>query len=198
MYCEQLKVILSLQKELRPYLNEEWQESVVQPTKGKAFETLARYRYYDNVIEIKEPSGKKVFALGLEYTEYIKIGSGHFKVFRYEDKQGIARIGLFELFAEGSLSLLAKYEKQITDAVNNGYRNTQASVEPKRQFFIYDQLKDSMIRLKNFGKKSLLPVFGKHAKNMESAVKKNKWSFKKKADLIQIIEYYNSTYSTAK
>lgn len=178
-----------------PYLNEEWQEAEIETTDNQNVTMKARYRYYDGIMEIKKKYDEKTYTLGKKNTKSITIGEQQFIPLTYTTEKGVARADFLELLADGQLRLLIRYDKVITSASSNGYVDTPEEMKAKRKYFIYDQSQEKMIALSKLGKKSILPLFGKHSKNMESYAKKNKLSFKKTDGLSKIIGYYNDTYA---
>jgi hypothetical protein len=179
-----------------PYLNKEWQESVIITTNDKKLEVKARYRYYDSVVEIKNKDDEDIYDLGMRYTKSIDIGNQNFIVLNYTSKEGTLKNGFFELLADGPLHLLVQYDKVITEAINNGYQNIPAKIKVRQSFFVYNQDKKEMTALKRFNKKSILPLFGNYSKKVADYAKKNKLSFKKPAGLAEIFKYYNSNSSS--
>lgn len=175
-----------------PYLNEEWQKAVVETTNDETIETTARYRYYDNTVEIKKEDDEKIYALGKNFTKSITIGNKHFVTLNYQDEKGNLKSGFFELLAEGQLYFLIQYEKMVIDAVNDGYRSSPMRIKAKRNFLAYNQSNKKMVALTRLNKKSISPLFGSDSKKVEDYAKKKKLSFKKSADLTKIFEYYNS------
>ena len=179
-----------------PYLNEEWQKSVIITIDDKTFEVKARYRYYDNVVEVKNENDEDIYDLGMRYTKSISIGNQNFVVLNYISKEGALKNGFYELLEDGPLRLLIQYGNVITEEISDGYQNIPAKIKVSQSIFVYNQDKKEMTDLKRSSKKSILPLFGNYSKKVENYAKKNKLSFKKITELAEIFKYYNSNYSS--
>ncbi|MGK0391298.1 MAG: hypothetical protein ACI94Y_004060 [Maribacter sp.] len=190
-----------------PYLDEEWQKSVIISKDDEQVEIEARYRYYDNVVEIRKENDETIYDLGLRHIKSITIGTQHFIMLNYTSKEGIAKGGFYELLIDEKINLFAQYDKILTDgqfhlliqydkvfteAISDGYRNTSKTVNKRQSLFVYDQDGKEMTSLMTLNKKSILALFGDSSKQVKDYAKKNKLSFKKSNGLVKIFKYYNS------
>lgn len=175
-----------------PYLDEKWQYATVITTDTTKIELEARFRFYDNIIEVRKEFDDTVYDLDIKYTKSITIGERIFIPLRYQTQGGIYKLNFFELMTEGQFQLLVHYDKFITTPVNDGYVKSPATIKQLKNIYIYDQVGKEMTPLKNLNKKSILSLFGEYSNQVKDYAKKNKLSFSKIEKLAKIINYYNS------
>lgn len=182
-----------------PYLNDEWQISTIETTDKEEVRVMARYRYYDGIVEIKKNNDEKIYTLGKKHTNSITIGKEKFIPLTYTNEKGITKADFFRILADGQLRFIIFFDKVITLPSSNGYVDNPSEVKAKRKYYVYKQDTEEMVAIKKLSKKSILPLFGKHAKQIESYAKKEKLSFKNPDKLAEIISYYNTNlYKSSK
>jgi len=149
-----------------------------------------RYNAYTDEFEIRDKDVTKYLPKISAYDIVLANTGKKYQVFKYNNKPMF-----FVVVSEGdNVNLLlketVKFNKEVkakssydqrkpphfsreNDVLYIGYKNLNAELFPKK-------------------KKEILKLFGEKSTEVEKYAKKNKFSFKKTADLIEIFEFYNT------
>jgi hypothetical protein len=144
--------------------------------------------------EIKIIEGKKIKSM--VWLDSVTNLPCYFVNGREYNIEGTALNGFLEVIVDGSLPLMKRTtitekEPNYVPALDVGSRDKKIL---KKQTFFCSQ-NGGLTKIGN--KKSLLPVFGDHSKDVESFIKANKLNVNKEAGLLKTFAYYNSkTLST--
>ena len=171
-----------------PYLTDDFVMSKVYFRKDSVFKIALRYNIYDQSMEYKE--NKVIHAISNpEVMVKIEMESSVF--IYYRNNENIKYNSYYELLASGKSYLLAK--KDI------GYREAEppkpiVESQPakffKRNDTYYVVIGGALpVLIKN--KKMLVEIFEDKKDEIGKFIKKEKISYKKRKDLIHLVEYYN-------
>jgi len=154
-----------------------------------------RYNAYEDVLEV-DRAGKHYYFSPKKLNYPITfIGSNKtYQAFSYDVNKTTSN-GFFVVLNKGkNIYLLLKekinfYEEKKAESELNKYKPPTLKSAPDTFFIGYINNKAVKLPRK---KKSFLKLFSSKSKDVENYIYKNKLSFKKKEDLIEIFEYYNS------
>ena len=172
-----------------PYLDADFKESTVYFKNDSAYKIALRYNIFDQRMEYNFKN--QVYSIN-NPLDIQKIEIGNRIFIYYYSRNNYEFNGYYQLFTQGKASLLLKRE-----IVYREEEKSDGIVEAKPERFLKNPDKYYIVissrepeLLKN--KKSLKIIFSDNAKEMEAFAKKEKISFKKTADLIRLVDYYNS------
>ena len=172
------------------YLNPEFIEGSLIFMNGDRLDKQSlRYNLYTQQFQIIENSDTMAIANAAEI-EYLRIAN---KVFVYTDYlcQGKHKSGYFELLEDGECRLLKRWEATFQEIDPSGsstiaddcfYRDCQCFI----QFFM-----NPAAAVSN-SKKELIRSFANKGEEVKAYMKQEKLKAKREADLIKIVDYYNS------
>lgn len=165
---------------------------------GKAMDDMkAKYNIQSNlfVIEIESGEFRSMPGVVVERFEFNDALTGkkvYVNINKYP-RNPLEYIGFYELLYDNDkVKLFSKTDTEIMKPTYNlaldiGERAPKVTYRTK--FYLYDN--EEIKVLKNFGKKSL-EHFGSKKADVKKFIKAQKASFKKRADLIKVIDYYTS------
>lgn len=172
-----------------PYLTKDFIDSKIFFTEGRVYQIPLRYNIFEQSMEYME--GSTIYAISNPETfKKIEMGKQIF-VYFYNRKKP-KKSSYFELLVNGKSLLLLRRETSYRDAVP---AKAMEDAKPPRffrrtdEYYIVD-LNKVPFQIKN--KKSFAGVYQDKKREIEKFIKKEKISPKKKKDLIQLVEYYNS------
>ncbi len=172
-----------------PYLDANFKESTVYFKNDSAYKIALRYNIFDQRMEYNFKN--QVFSIN-NPQDIKKIEIANRTFIYYYSKNNYQFNGYYQLLTQGKASLLLKREVVFREE-----EKSDGIVEAKPDRFLKNPDKyyivissDEPKLLKN--KKSLKIIFTDKLKEMETFAKKEKISFKKQADLIRLVDYYNS------
>ncbi|MCF6243130.1 MAG: hypothetical protein L3J74_17545 [Bacteroidales bacterium] len=171
-----------------PYLDKNFTESILYFKNDSAFKLPLRYNIFDQRFEYQH----KGQVYSIDNPADIKRLEMDNRIFiYYNSKHNYEYNGYYQLLAEGKAILLLKREVVYREA-----EKSNGIVEPKPDRFLHNPDKYYVVvashepkLLKN--RKSIAQIFEDNVKKMETFAKKEKISFKKQADLIGLVNYYN-------
>ncbi len=95
----------------------------------------------------------------------------------------------YEVLADGNTLLLKRTEKKIVDERAPGSLIVSKQISATTKYYISSNNRISKIKK---DKKSVLEVLGNKQSDLETYIKNNNLNLKEDADLIRLIEYYNT------
>ncbi len=178
-----------------PFLFDDFKSGILELKDGKSSqEVQLRYNVSTDIFEIDY--NNDTLSLNRPFdVRYIYLGEKKFiyDLYFMESKSG-KRNGYFEIVSEGTLSLFMKRNKDLSyDSFVSTYKGGGGTKEyyyvDKISFFCRTD-KDEPFLVKS--SKSFLNGLPKNKSEMKDFIKSNKIKFKKKADLVLLVEYYDS------
>lgn len=171
------------------YLNEQWQPSLLLTHKDEVVQLPARYRVYDDEIQILHDG--QVMKLFTDSIKAVKINSQIFMPLAYSDGKE-KKVGYFELLSEGNVDLLLRREMELqksdyNPALNVGRRNDELVV---KEMYYYRKNSGTLRPLKQ-SKGAVLDALSNRKKAVANFAKANKLGVRKQEDLIAIFDFYN-------
>ncbi|MEN8121726.1 MAG: hypothetical protein ABFS35_15350 [Bacteroidota bacterium] len=171
-----------------PYLTDDFVDSKIYFRKDSVFKIPLRYNVFDQSMEYMQ--NNMVYAISNpEIIEKIEMDNWAF--IYYRNNENIKYNSYYELLVSGKSYLLAK--KDI------GYREAEppkpiVESEPAKFFKrkdTYYVVIDGALPALVKNKKVLLEIFKDKEDEIEKFIKKEKISYKKRKDIIRLVEYYN-------
>lgn len=181
-----------------PFLQEEWIPSKVYSIEKKIILADMKYDVFHDEMNVNLSDG--VFILDDRFIRIVILGERFFR--RYpisKAKTTATELAYFEILQEGEISFL----KRHTTKVVRGYKGTGYEEETKtklslKEYLFYHQQGELIpIKLRK-GKRNVLRILKSKKLELKAFAKKNKLSFTREADLIQIFEFYNSFFELPK
>jgi len=168
-----------------PYLNDWEYADILFTSGGVVKDLLVRYNVYSNQLLYKE-----------KQQTYLMGAPDSISELKFPDKTFIYREYLpgkktfFEVVLKGKVSLLTKYETEVTpanynEALFSGNKNDVIFIKQK----LYLQQGTSIVPITK--KTILLEVLGDKKAEVSNLMTKERLSFRKKQDMTKLIEYYN-------
>lgn len=171
------------------YLNEKWAESLLLTHSDEVIQVPARYRVYDDEIQILF-DGKEM-KLYPDSIKAIKIKNQVFLPLSYsKDKK--KHQSYFELLSEGNVDLLLHREMELqksdyNPALNIGSRHDELVIKEN----YYYRKKSGTLRPLKQSKSDVLSALSNRKKAVAQFAKTNKLGVKKQAHLVEIFNFYN-------
>lgn len=171
-----------------PYLTDDFVDSRIYFRKDSVFKIALRYNVFDQSMEYMQ--NNTVYAISNPEI-IVKIEMDNWVFIYYRNNENIKYNSYYELLVSGKSYLLAK--KDI------GYKEAEppkAIVESEPAKFFkrkdsYYVLKGGALPVLIKNKKMLIEIFEDKKDEIGKFIKKEKISYKKRKDLIQVVEYYN-------
>ncbi|MCX6308713.1 MAG: hypothetical protein NTY32_07780 [Bacteroidia bacterium] len=168
-----------------PYLNDWEYADILFTSSGEVKDLLVRYNVYSNQLLYKE-----------KQQTYLMGAPDSISELKFPDKTFIYREYLpgkktfFEVVLKGKVSLLTKYETEVTpanynEALFSGNKNDVIFIKQK----LYLQQGTSIVPITK--KTILLEVLNDKKAEVSNLMTKERLSFRKKQDMTKLIEYYN-------
>ena len=173
-----------------PYLTDDFVMSKVFFKNDSIMKIALRYNIYDKSMELKLNNS----AYSISNPHVIKKIEMNDNIFiYYYNKNDINYNSYYELLVSGKNYLIAKKDIVFRDANPPKY----GILEPEPKKFInrkdiYYVVKDSSLPIIIKNNKSMKEIFSDKKEQIEKFIKKEKISYKKRNDLIQLVKYYNS------
>lgn len=171
------------------YLNERWQESLLLTPQNKVIKVPARYRVYDDEVQILFEG--EVMKLFPDSIKAIKIKDQVFLSLPYSDGKEKKR-SYFELLSEGTVDLFLHRKMEIVKsdynpALNLGQRNDELVIKE----YYYYRKKSGTLRPMKQTKGGVLEALSNRKKAVAQFAKSNKLGVRKRSDLVAIFDFYN-------
>ncbi len=178
-----------------PFLFDDFKSGTLELKDGKSSQEVPlRYNVYRDVFEIKYNSDTLTLNRPFD-VKYIHLDSKIFFYDLYFTESGSGkRNGYFEIVIEGKLSL---YMKRNKDMSYDSFVATYKGGGGTKEYYYVDKI-SYFCRTDNGepflfrSSKSFLNGLTENKKEMKTFIKSNKIKFKKKDDLVSLVEYYNS------
>lgn len=175
-----------------PYLNDQFVKGTVITTKNdKYVDVPLRYDQYQDELQFKK-DGKAMTFSPRDVVKRAEFGNRVFTYTTYQFTDNKTKEGYFEILADGNVRLLSQHTIKFFEK-----EKEKPYVDPKPARFDWP-LEDFYIQVGTLPaqhiskKKNLLEAFPKHHDEVARYYKSNKLSAKDKADLIKLVQYYNS------
>lgn len=175
------------------YLDKKWKGSILMTHAGELVAVSARYRVYDDEIEIIQDEQEMIV-----YKDKVKAVSIDNQVFVpriVKDKNGRINEKWAQLLVEGECNLFKVYTMSVKRSDYNAALNTgnKSDILETSTKLYYNQLpaQSSLTVLKK-GKTNVLEVLKRKERLVTEFAKENKLKWGKEADLIKLFVYYNS------
>lgn len=173
------------------YLSEDWTQGTVTFNDGSEVGPLnLRLNAFRNEIHFQE--NNKEYSIGA--TDNIKevLMGGRKFIYRSYTKDGVAAQSYFEVLVEGKTELLVLYyiermPANYNQTMDTGEKNDRLKLGEK----IYIKNGDNIIEHDKKGKK-LLATLGVRGEQLKKQIEEEDLSFKKKEDMIKIVNFLNS------
>lgn len=175
-------------KEGSPYLGD-WQEANVLFTNGNVMNNLlVRYNVYNNQMLYQEKDNTYVIGAP-DSLIHIQFPDKTF-IYKEYSSEGSAQKSFFEVAQTGKVSLLVKYEVEVIPANYNvalmsGNKNDVLSIVQK----LYLQQGKTIVPITK--KDRIFEVMSDKKSEVTTYMAKQRLSFKKKKDMMALINYYN-------
>lgn len=178
-----------------PYLFDGWKEgSVILENQSKYDNILLKYDIVRDVLIFKKDRTSD--AEGFEF-------SSRPVEFKFNDSEGIflprnsllkqsKENDFLELVYNGSVSLLKKYRKRLVTKREYNSAITEQQIEEFYTFFILNSKSGQFEEIKGLNEKALMPFLADKANKVKDYAASKRLSFKKEADVVSILTYYNS------
>ncbi|GET29115.1 hypothetical protein SD074_13170 [Prolixibacter sp. SD074] len=175
-----------------PYLEDQFVKGTVFTTKNdKYVDVPLRYDQYQDELQF-EKDGKAMTFSPRDIVKRAEFGNRVFTYTTYQFTDSKTKEGYFEILADGNVRLLSQHTIKFFEK-----EKEKPYVDPKPARFDWP-LEDFYIQVGALPaqhitkKKNLLEAFPKHHDEVARYYKSNKLSAKDKADLIKLVQYYNS------
>ena len=172
-----------------PYLNEEFVVGTVTIKDAESYQTYLRYNAFNDELEMR--NGNTTSAVMKRDYITVRIGSDVFSVHSYAYDDGIKN-GYFNALNEGKAVLLRR--RQVNLREGQAATSSYSKDKPPRfemQESYYMSINGETAQLVKLNKKGVLGAFGDNS-SLNSFVKKNKIKLKSEAEVLKLLEYYNS------
>ncbi|RYY07899.1 MAG: hypothetical protein EOP43_01850 [Sphingobacteriaceae bacterium] len=177
-----------------PYLSDDWAKGSVLLNNMQAYSNIeVKYNEYTDKLHFRGKNDEtlnfsdKVKEFTITYTKETNLITEHYRS-GYNNIPGIETDAYLQTLSEGKAQLLKKTLKKIQTNNEYGSISTNKSFVPSIRYYIINGEKASMIKK---DKKSVFSALGNKQSELESYSKTNNIDFKKDADLINLITYYN-------
>ena len=175
------------------YLNNKFSDARVLTPENKITKTKARYRVYDDEIEVLQ--GKEELILFKDKVKAISIDGQVFVPRKEHNKEGKLKLVWFELLSEGSVNLYQQYRIRIkrsdyNPSLNTGNKNDEMLIE-KEFYYSLSTGSKSIKRLKK-GRSNILDALKKRKNAVNEFARKNSLRWSKQEDLTKLFNFYNS------
>lgn len=174
-----------------PYLDESWQKARLLTEEGLLLEVLARYRIYDDQMQIFHDGQEK--ALYPAKVKAISLADRIFISTSYLDKNKREQLGYFELLVDGGAKLYLRREQIVRKSDYNpglqvGDREDQLEI---RTTYFYCQSGCHVLEPLKPTKRAVLSALSDKKSALSAYAAKHRLSLKKQADLVALFQYYN-------
>ncbi len=173
-----------------PYLNEEFVVGTVTINGEESYQTYLRYNAFNDELEMR--NGNTTNAVMKRDYVTVRIGSDVFSVHPYTYDAGIKN-GYFNALNEGTAVLLRRRQvilKEGQAATSSYSKDKPPRFELEESHYI--SFNKETAQLVKLNKKGVLSAFTDHGAELNAFVKKNKLKLKSEAEVLQLLEYYNS------
>jgi hypothetical protein len=175
------------------YLNNKFSKASVLTPDNKIAFIKARYRVFDDQIEILQKEEELIL-----FKDKVKAISIDGQVFvpRLEyNKEGESKLAWFELLSEGSVNLYQQYSIRIkrsdyNPSLNTGNKNDEMLTE-KAFYYSLSTGSKSMKKLKK-GRSNILDALKKRKNAVNEFARENSLRWSKQEDLVKLFNFYNS------
>lgn len=173
------------------FLEAQWQEARILTPQNEVVAARARYRIYDEEMQVLG-ANNEVLALYPAKVRAVAIGRQVFVPLEYQDKQGGATTGFFQLLVEGEASLLLRREMELVHgdynpALNIGDRNDHFEAR-ETYYYRYQKGKLQLLRL---NKKAVLDALGRRKKAVAEYARASNLGFRKQEEIVALFQFYN-------
>lgn len=178
-----------------PFLDDDFKPGILELKDGKSSqEVQLRYNVATDLFEIDYNNDTLTLNRPFD-VRYIYLGEKKFIYdLHFTESESGKRNGYFEIVEEGTISLFLKRNKKLSyDSFVSTYKGGGGTKEyyyvDKISYFCrIDKSEPFLVK----SSKSFLNGLTQHKSEMKSFIKSNKIKFKKKTDLVLLVEYYNS------
>lgn len=173
------------------YINDEFSLAKISRVESLV---LLRYNAYIDEMELQGEKDIRYILKLPELKVVFKSDNRTYQIFDYKDETE-SKKGFFRLLGEGeNISLLVKesikyYKEKMP---TKGYERRIPATFKRSKDELFIRLKNSTATKLPNKKKDILKLFSSKSNDIEKYAKKNKLGFKKKEDLIEIFNYFNS------
>ncbi|WP_199120947.1 hypothetical protein [Pedobacter sp. ASV28] len=173
-----------------PFLYDDWNKGIIKMDNNAVYKDVElKYNVLDDVLYfLGEKDATMKFLKPVK--EFVILINGKPKVFRngFNDFGKFNKDSFYEVLADGNVLLLKKNTKRIGEKREYNSAVTVNYVIDKADYFLY--LDGKMLEVKK--SKDFLDSFPRKKSEMEKFASQNKINFKNEADLIKLVDYYNS------
>jgi len=176
-----------------PFLNQKFESGTVKIiSSNDSFGFQMRYNIYSDEIEIQDLEKNKLIPVKKESDYVCYIGKDTFKYFEYTDSNAEVTNGYFVELVANKASLFLNYKSKFHPAQPASsplLQDKPARFFTSKTYYLFYKEELKLISLKS---KKFLESFGILKNQIDSFMKSNKLKPINEADLIKIINYFNS------
>ncbi|MBT8206440.1 MAG: hypothetical protein KJO94_09180 [Eudoraea sp.] len=174
-----------------PYLNEEFVIGTVTIKGEESYQTYLRYNAFNDELEMR--NGNTTNAVMKRDYITVRLGRDVYSIHTYAmDNDGV-KDGYFSALNEGKAVLLRRRQMNLREgqAATSSYgKDKPPRFELVESYYIsIDKETAQPVKL---NKKGVLGAFGDKSSALNGFVKKNKLKLKSEAEVLQLLEHYNS------
>ena len=174
-----------------PYLWEDWIKCSVSFRNGQILQDVAmRYNVYKGEMQYK--TGKGIFIIGAPDSILSLKFSDRTFIYTKFDENNSQKKDYFEVVSDGKAQILVRHMMQIIKSNYNVALDVGEKNDHLRLKEVYYVKKDNLVAEVDKKGKTLLNLLADKSVQLSDFIKKNHPSFKDKADLCRVTEYYNS------
>jgi hypothetical protein len=198
-------MVMTLNKEYEgvrgtPFLSDQWARGAVSFRDGKTHENLPlKLDLYANEVLYKRPAGDSVFlnTRNIRQLTIIDDATGASLLFKNQpfssDAQFKPKSDFYQVIYEGKSGFYLKRRKSILKANYTGaYNEGRAYDEFVNESIYYLRKPDNSLEKIKLNKSSVLSALKDKQSQVKSFVSKEKLALKEEADVVKVLEYYDS------
>ncbi len=173
-----------------PYLNEEFVIGTVSIKDSESYQTYLRYNAFNDELEMR--NGNTTNAVMKRDYISVSLGGDVFSVHAYAYDGGIKN-GYFNALNEGNAVLLRRREVilQAGQAATSSYsKDTPPRFELQEYYYI--SINKETAQPVKLNKKGITEVLSDQNADIAAYIKKNKLKLKSEAEVLKLLEHYNS------
>ena len=173
-----------------PYLNEEFVVGTVTIKGEESYQTLLRYNAFNDELEMR--NGNTTNAVMKRDYITVRLGNEVFSVHPYAYEGGIKN-GYFNALNEGNAVLLRRRQVILREgqAATSSYgKDKPPRFELEESYYL--SMDGEPAQPVKLNKKGVLTALSGSNKDLGSFIKKNKLKLKSEAEVLQLLEHYNT------
>jgi hypothetical protein len=178
-----------------PFFEEQWSLANVALSNGKTYGRIkARVNIHQGTLHFMNPAGTEMYLTANELSRIELLDSltntvKHiFIKIAVPNKTGGNDHALYQVLAEGKISLLKQLQKNIGSYTHEFSKEITRSFEQKDSYWVFAHNQLQPLKRKASFWEALMED---KWKAVEARAASNDWGFKETADLIKLIQYYN-------